>query len=59
MKYHPDIEKAKLQFESTEIDPLVIGQAFMFRRQIEIFQKIHRDVDFWMEIQEMLRLTPE
>lgn len=59
MKYHPDIEKAKLQFETTEIDPLVIGQAFMFRQHIESFQKIHGEVDLWMEIQEMLRLTPE
>ena len=59
MKYHPDIQKAKTQFEETEIDPLVIGQATIFRTDVETFQKTHSDVDLWMEIQSMLRLDSE
>jgi len=58
MKYHPDIQKAKIQFETTEIDPIVIGQSIISRRAAEDFQK-HHGVDLWSEIQDMLSLHPE
>jgi len=58
MKYHPDIQKAKIQFETTEIDPIVIGQSVISRRGVESFQHYH-DIDLWLEIQDMLNLHPE
>jgi hypothetical protein len=59
MKYHPDIEKAKYQYENTHIDPIVVGQSIISRVEVDRFQTSHGGeggVDLWLEIQGILGL---